>query len=557
MSTSRRTSRLLPRILFMLPLGGSGVAVALLLFTAPLVAANAQNVDNIGTEFFVGFMPNEREDRTRTELHLTGDVTTDVTIEYPALDPTFNQTVTVDSGAVTIVDLGAHPAFAWTPGAVDSNVVRVFSENPFVLYAANIQDASTDVAVALPVDALGTRYIVQSYTQHYENSAFAVVAIHEGTTVTVTPTRALQGGHGPGIPIQLVLDRGEGFLGLSLGDSLTNDGDLTGTLIEADLPVQVSNGHTCSPVPDPGGSCDHLFEVAQPVQSWGLEAIAVPVPHPPQGSQYRVLAAEDNTTLQLNGVAVATLDRGEYHQTGVVAGPQVFTGDKPIFVTQFLHTIEASLGDPSMMSVLPVEQYHQRYTFSTVGERQFRDDYVSVLAADADVTAGTVTLDGAPIAPSEFTSVAGTGYSYAILPIADGTHATSSSGRHSVAVMGFDPFDTYIYHGGTRYDLSLVNTAVAEAPVRAFELSGNYPNPFRESTRLAFRLDLGMHVSLTIHDVLGRHVATLANTYLPAGTHSVEWDGRDAAGRPVPSGTYLQRLDAGGRSVTGRMIVIR
>ena len=40
----------------------------------------------------------------------------------------------------------------------------------------------------------------------------------------------------------------------------------------------------------------------------------------------------------------------------------------------------------------------------------------------------------------------------------------------------------------------------------------------------------------------GRRVALLASREFAIGMHSVTWNGRDAAGRPLPSGTYLIRL---------------
>ncbi len=38
---------------------------------------------------------------------------------------------------------------------------------------------------------------------------------------------------------------------------------------------------------------------------------------------------------------------------------------------------------------------------------------------------------------------------------------------------------------------------------------------------------------------------------------TLNWDGRDAAGRPVPSGTYYYLLQAGGEKVTQKAIVLR
>ena len=42
-----------------------------------------------------------------------------------------------------------------------------------------------------------------------------------------------------------------------------------------------------------------------------------------------------------------------------------------------------------------------------------------------------------------------------------------------------------------------------------------------------------------------------------AGRHSLEWDGRDAGGRQVASGTYLFRIDAGPYSETRKMTLMK
>jgi hypothetical protein len=43
----------------------------------------------------------------------------------------------------------------------------------------------------------------------------------------------------------------------------------------------------------------------------------------------------------------------------------------------------------------------------------------------------------------------------------------------------------------------------------------------------------------------GRLVRALVREELPPGRFQVAWDGRDGSGRPVPSGVYLLRLEAG------------
>jgi hypothetical protein len=74
-------------------------------------------------------------------------------------------------------------------------------------------------------------------------------------------------------------------------------------------------------------------------------------------------------------------------------------------------------------------------------------------------------------------------------------------------------------------------------------LLGNIPNPFNPLTEVVFDLARSGTVRLTVHDVRGRLVRVLRDGSLPAGRHTESWDGRDAAGREVASGTYLLRLE--------------
>ncbi len=74
------------------------------------------------------------------------------------------------------------------------------------------------------------------------------------------------------------------------------------------------------------------------------------------------------------------------------------------------------------------------------------------------------------------------------------------------------------------------------------------PNPFNPTTTLTLALPRAGHVRLAVHDLRGRLVRVLLDGPLPAGEHELTWDGRDEAGRAVPSGTYVACL----RSDRGR-----
>ena len=64
-------------------------------------------------------------------------------------------------------------------------------------------------------------------------------------------------------------------------------------------------------------------------------------------------------------------------------------------------------------------------------------------------------------------------------------------------------------------------------------------------------------VVLEIFDESGALVRRLTQESQPSGSHATRWDGRDDAGRAVPSGVHLTRIEAGGRVTTGRVVLTR
>jgi flagellar hook assembly protein FlgD len=88
-------------------------------------------------------------------------------------------------------------------------------------------------------------------------------------------------------------------------------------------------------------------------------------------------------------------------------------------------------------------------------------------------------------------------------------------------------------------------------------LAQNYPNPFNPQTTIAFSLRERGHVILTVYNVAGERVRTLAEESFDAGPQRVVWDGRNDAGAPVSSGVYFYRLVTGGFSQTRKMVLLK
>lgn len=89
-------------------------------------------------------------------------------------------------------------------------------------------------------------------------------------------------------------------------------------------------------------------------------------------------------------------------------------------------------------------------------------------------------------------------------------------------------------------------------PDRVLILCAPVPNPFTISTEIRFNLTDASLVVLTVHDLLGRVVTTLAHGVMPPGSHMARWGGTNACGDDVAPGFYRIRLMAGdvARSVT-------
>jgi hypothetical protein len=107
------------------------------------------------------------------------------------------------------------------------------------------------------------------------------------------------------------------------------------------------------------------------------------------------------------------------------------------------------------------------------------------------------------------------------------------------------------------YNAEPVQTGVSDG-VYSFGLRAASPNPFNESTSIAYSVPAGGgFVDIVIYDVNGREVRRLVSEPMEAGDGNAVWDGLDNAGREVASGVYFAKLDVDGLTASGKLMMLR
>ncbi len=101
---------------------------------------------------------------------------------------------------------------------------------------------------------------------------------------------------------------------------------------------------------------------------------------------------------------------------------------------------------------------------------------------------------------------------------------------------------------GTMEATPSVNAAV----ITEYALWQNYPNPFNPETNIEFDMPEAGFVSLTVFNISGQKVATIANNTMDAGRHVVSFRGSE-----LPSGLYFYRLQVNGFTAQQKMVLMK
>jgi hypothetical protein len=338
--------------------------------------------------------------------------------------------------------------------------VTVYQFNPIEYKSAAAADNSysNDASLLFPTTAWRTDHYVTSWnnTGPYLPSMLAVTAMQDATTVTIT-SKAATTASAAGAPA-FAVNTPQPVM-LNAGDVIqigTAAGDMTGSRVQSDKPVQVIGAHYCAYVPDGVGYCDHLEEVMLPVDAMGANYIvnAPAVTTIPTGKveQIRIVATEANTHLTYDppqaGAPATIANAGDFITIPNNAASFKVSADHKILVAQFMEGSQAGggTGDPSMALAVPIEQFRTQYLF--LAPTNYETNYVDVTAP----VGANIVLDGAPI--TSWTAIGTTGWQLSrVVPLNagpnnDGEHSISGDQGLGISVYGYGSDTSYWYPGG-------------------------------------------------------------------------------------------------------------
>ncbi len=164
-----------------------------------------------------------------------------------------------------------------------------------------------------------------------------------------------------------------------------------------------------------------------------------------------------------------------------------------------------------------------------------------------------VLVDGAPLDPADY--------------VVHHTGGWISLGSAPALLASIDVSYTYSYDldlGVTNWDSSLGNyvftntTSLSGLPgfADAGFLLDAHPNPAAQRTVFRYQGEDAASASLAVYDVRGRRVRSLHQGPLAGGSHTWEWDARDAGGRRVAGGVYFAHFESSRGARTVKLVLM-
>lgn len=349
-----------------------GLGVLLSVLPQPVRAATSsvpEMIPSTGKDFWLTYMYNFGSDASDDALQLEVVVIPSAagTARITCADGTelvSSATLVAGTPYVYVVpEESRSKVYNTTSATVTTTGLHVETSVDATVYMRNYYSAgglSNDVSPVIASSALGTEYVVQTFSRDMENTEFAVLAIEDGTQVVVKFSNAMAlkpnktATFSAGEEVTFTLNKGQVYQ--VLGKRKTANSYLSGTTVKANKNFALFNGGVKAYIPAVGvPNGDHVVEQAIPISAWGKRFIATPMHGIPTGewsmvqefaTHVIVSAIYDDTKVYVDGSLLTTLSAGQttaYTGTKLISlrygdSPKVIETSQPVTIFSYLPT---------------------------------------------------------------------------------------------------------------------------------------------------------------------------------------------------------------------------
>ncbi|XP_067665019.1 uncharacterized protein [Haliotis asinina] len=278
---------------------------------------------------------------------------------------------------------------------IERKAVIVNSTADIVVHVFNIGNITSDGYVALPTEALSTRYLLAAFDKPstifsvFSNakpsvSAFTIAALEDNTTITIKFKHSLSSCgvqpksttvlgsflnqftfSFPQASVREDAKQKEVIMTIHKYDVIGTNCtvDPTGTIITSNRPVSVVSGGVCSFVPHAMmPECDHMEEMMIPSELFGSHFVFHELGGRPSGAIYRIIANENHTSITSTLGHGGTLHESQAADINIKeTGSMCLSTSKPVLVVMFSKGSHADVperfGGPFMTVVPSTERF--------------------------------------------------------------------------------------------------------------------------------------------------------------------------------------------------------
>lgn len=453
----------------------------LLIFTLFIINIRGQGQSYFttkGTDFWLAFNQNYFGDTTwvdsvyhvkhtdKMAIYITTDNSAaSGTVSIPLDGWSVNYTVPANSTKEIIIPTSK--VMCTESDSIEKKGVHVVSDIPVTVYELNYVMFTSDAAIVIPTQSLGSSYGVMAYGSASgnriaaETSEIVIVAAYDNTRIKITPSCLTVGpggtiGHPANKPYYITLSKGEVY---QIQGNTASPCDLAGTLVELDTTVTanckkfaVFGGNQCAFIPDNTKCCCNLLvEEMMPIGTWGTQYVTVPL-KTRKNDRFRIIASQNGTIITWNGGMPIGLNAGGMYE--YESGQTTYIqSNNPISVAQFSESSKTDnvlASDPFMIMLQPLDQSIGKIVYNTFNSKVISNYYINLVTRTAYTS--LIKVDGNSVPAAQFTVVANKpSYSYARLNLTQGNHSLESDSGYVANIYGFGDYESYGYIAGATF----------------------------------------------------------------------------------------------------------